>query len=219
MILKSRFLNTVGLLGLLALALPTALLANKAPLGPALTDPPSICDAIAGNLVTNCGFETGNTTSWTFTPAAAGSDFFIGSTPTYGVNSGHFDANFGATASLPDTLSQTLPTTAGNFYTVSFFLANDTGCGASNCSFTASWDGVTEVIAPTTAFGFTRFGFTALGIGSDTLTFAGDQAPAWYGLDDVSALPGSPTPEPSSILLFGSGLLGLGGILRRRLLA
>jgi hypothetical protein len=85
--------------------------------------------------------------------------------------------------------------------------------------FTASWDGVTEYIAPTTAFGYTHVQFTALGAGSDTLTFASYQVPAFYYLDDVSALPASPTPEPSSILLFGTGLLGFGGILRRRLLA
>src|SRR5215831_7889435 len=31
------------------------------PLGPLV---PSACDAVAGNLVTNCGFETGDLTGW-----------------------------------------------------------------------------------------------------------------------------------------------------------
>ena len=35
---------------------------------------------------------------------------------------------------------------------------------------------------------------------------------------DISGTPDPPTPEPSSILLFGSGILGLAGVLRRKLL-
>ena len=30
-------------------------------------DIPSICDAVAGNMVKNCGFETGNFSAWTVT--------------------------------------------------------------------------------------------------------------------------------------------------------
>ena len=38
-------------------------------------------DAILGNLVLNCGFETGDFTDWTMTPAAVGSNFGVESIP------------------------------------------------------------------------------------------------------------------------------------------
>ena len=89
----------------------------------------SQCDAVANNLVTNCGFETGDFTGWT-----------IGGNTTnpggnyYGVDG--FDAqsgNYGAYMSqdLLGTgptvnLSQTLSTVAGQQYQISFWLEQDT---------------------------------------------------------------------------------------------
>ena len=55
---------------------------------------PSICDSIAGNLVANCGFETGTFSSWT----QSGN---TGSTDTDGdIHSGSFGAEFGPIGSL-----------------------------------------------------------------------------------------------------------------------
>jgi hypothetical protein len=51
-----------------------------------------VCSSITGNLVANCGFETGNLSGWTFTPAPSGSDQFVGS----GAFSGSFAWNMGA---------------------------------------------------------------------------------------------------------------------------
>ncbi len=48
---------------------------------------------------------------------------------------------------------------------------------------------------------------------------AGGTGRATASINEGGAFSPSPTPEPSTILLFGTGLLGLGGILRRRLFA
>ena len=59
---------------------------------------PSLCNGVAGNLIQNCGFETGTFSGWNTSPAASGSDFGVGG----GGYTGSFDAYFGATAGMPD---------------------------------------------------------------------------------------------------------------------
>src|SRR6267378_1982555 len=70
---------------------------------------PSICDAITGNLVKNCGFETGDFTDWTTIPAvpANNSNFGVDNRLP---NSGTYAAFFEATGTFDDTITQTLTT-------------------------------------------------------------------------------------------------------------
>jgi hypothetical protein len=137
-------------------------------------DPPSICDAIAGNLVTNCGFETGDFTGWTQTPATTGSDFGVTGTAFF-VNSGTFGAFFGATnPPFEDMMSQSIPTIAGDAYSVRFFLENFGMPTAPANQFTAEF-GSTTLLSLTNSGPFAYIGLvdTVVATGSSTtLSFA-----------------------------------------------
>jgi hypothetical protein len=185
------------LFGFVALVTVVPSFADKlAPSGTTVDDPPSICDAIAGNLVQNCGFETGDFTDWTQT----GDTSFTGVTGGGYANSGTYGAYLGSVSSN-DYLSQTITDSAGTV-TLEFWLENEyTGPD----DFSVMWDGVT-VFGPLTnvgPFGYTEEGPIALtSTGSDTLTFVSLQLPSYWGLDDISVVQStSVVPEPTSIVL------------------
>ncbi len=161
----------------------------------------------ANNLVVNCGFETGSFSGWTTIPASSGSDFFV---EPYYPHSGTYSAWFGAVNYQYDTIEQTLPTIAGEHYNVDFWLQNDYSGPAS---FIMQWDGITEYSASSSPFGYTEVSLTLTAAGNDTILFAGYQLPSYYNLDDVFV----GTPEPGTLILFGSGMLGLAGVIRRKM--
>jgi hypothetical protein len=182
----------------------------------------SFCDATPQNLVQNCGFETGDFTSWT----TSGSDVTLGqlgnlfgvegTDPFDGIspNSGSFQAFFADLDPNATTISQTLNTVAGVTYQVSWFLAQDTPpdptltCGGTPCTnlLTVSFGGTTLTdLTGIPQQGYTLYSFASEATSSSTvLSLAIGNSAGESLVDDVSV---TATPEPSQVLLVSVGLL------------
>ncbi len=167
-----------------AFALPEDKLEPMVAIGDGTSDDPgpSICTAVAGNLVTNCGFETGTFSGWT----QIGDTSFTGINPA-SANSGNFGAFLGPTGGFGG-IQQTINTTAGQNYAFVWYLRHD---GGSGNGWRVSWNGT--VIASATeapAFPYTIMSFTVTATGATSqIKFEFFQVPAYYYLDDVIVIP------------------------------
>ena len=176
----------------------------------------------AQNLVTNPGFETGDFTGWLISGNTSFTN--VAACP----HSGNYGACLGPIGSNGFLFQQIIPTTPGQAYDVSFWLENiynSTPPGVE--SFTAFWNSVPFFTTSTVTFPYTQYTSTQVGrpFFADTeLRFAFRNDPGFYYLDDVCVatagsgpcLASSTIPEPTSVALFGTGLVGLMGFIRRR---
>ena len=190
------------------------------------------CAACGANIALNPGFETGNFTSWTTDTKGS---WHVESTGT-GItapHSGSFYADdhcLGATCiSTPDSfLFQDLTTIINQTYTLTFWY--DRGVevvgkgGAPNLEeLQVFWNSMLalDLAQPTsggTDPGWVQFTVTGLTASSTStrLEFRARQDAAHLGVDDVDVEASSAVPEPTSLALVGSALLGAGLFTKRR---
>jgi hypothetical protein len=177
-----------------------------------------ICHA---NLVSNDGFETGDFSNWTISgsfacvaaSARGGNIVDPGADP--GPNSGNYAAYLGGCgdfsgcgSSVANALTQTLATVPGQGYTLDYFLAAPTDGGTSTPnSLMILWDSSTiDIIMNLVSNSYIEYTYFVIGSGSDVLEFDTMDYPAAFVLDDISV---EATPEPSTMLLIGFGLVAM----------
>ena len=121
-------------------------------------------------------------------------------------------------------VTQTIATTSGNVYRLTFDLGSSSLYGLADSVLASA--GATSATYTTTLIGTNNWetetlDFTATGSTTAiTLqgTFSGLPLGAYIGLDNVSVdlLRGRQVPEPATLALFGVGLAGLGAMRRRK---
>jgi carboxypeptidase family protein len=145
-------------------------------------DPAAACDRVPGNLVTNCGFETGDFTGWT----RSGDPTFT-SIDTGSAHSGSFGLDTGPVNGL-GFIAQNLATTPGTTYSLCYWLRN---LGGTPNRFQVSWDGT--VIRDDNNLGqfdYTQTCHSVVATGATTeLKFGFLQVPSFFYFDDVSVAP------------------------------
>ena len=158
------------------------------------------------NLVANGNFATGNFTDWTLggnDSNASSPQIFIDTNAeggsTYAAGMGSMGAD--------GTLSQTIATTAGQTYTLSFWLQNE---GSGGNDFAAIWNGQTLLSLTNAAqSGYTEYTYTVTATGSTTtLEFSAANSPSQWDLDNISLTANgtSSTPPPPAAPVISTGV-------------
>ena len=156
---------------------------------------PSECDGVPGNLIVNCGFETGDLTGWTQTgdtsftdvcpnPAVCDSQLVM-HTGAFGLRWGPVDPGLGC-------IGQTLPTTPGASYHLTFWLRdlkvlNDPSQRPNN--FQVFWNGmkVSGDLVNLPDFDYAQYSMPDLGatLSTTTVQLCAYNLPDFFSLDDV----------------------------------
>jgi hypothetical protein len=167
--------------------------------------------AKAANLVQNPGFETGNLTNWYITGDPA--NMHVGSDDPH---SGTY-AFDGSPTGAEGYVNQDFSGLGNNQYDLQFYIDQRNTNGNY---FEVQWDGKTIyqlLNSGQTGYQLVQLNGLQASGGTDTLTFGfiGSGQTSW-SLDDVD-LEQAGTPEPGTLMLLGTGVVSLSGVMRRRL--
>ena len=195
----------------------------------------------AQNLLVNGSFETETAANgygsyqlnsaaapdgWSFAPSAAITDstattYRTAEDGTWSIQMGAFgdpNSDSSPAQSSYDSLQQSVQTTAGDTYTLSYWLTDYYSSGSF--VFNATWNGA--VIAGTqeslnVPYGtWTEYTATVTGTGGmDTLGLNGYDGPSFGGLDNVSLVQNQAAPSPAGVFALGLGVVGLIALRRR----
>ena len=158
--------------------------------------------AATPNLVVNGGFESGNFSGWTLSGNSGGNQIYIAPTVFPGeVHTGSYSAGLGSMNRTDGILTQSIATTAGQHYTLSFWIESDNNGSTPINHFAAEWNGQT-LMAMTDApnSGYQLYTFDVVGInGNSVLEFDGYNQPRRVAIGRCHADCGRSAPPPAAI--------------------
>jgi hypothetical protein len=157
--------------------------------------------AVAGELVFNGGFETGNFAGWSVPPNIPNQSHFRVA-PFGGAHGGQFWA--GLASSNLQFISQVLPTQAGENYELSFWLRWTSLSPVEQ--LTVRWEGQPVLFVPASfePMPWSRFSVPVhANITGSFLEFGQSAFPGEFQIDDISVVP-VPAPSAAAVLLLGS---------------
>ena len=145
-------------------------------------------------IAVNGGFESGDLTGWSSSNVTADPVFFGGEFGTYS-----------ARLAGSGFLEQNVATTAGQHYTLSFYLAGD--AEAESTSITVYWDGVPILVQSNVALGLQQYTFDVVGDALDPTTqlffdFSGDGTGMLVDQVSVTSTSGPPTQTTDGSIAF-----------------